>query len=161
MNIIKCIFGFDSNNNNQIGNKNKLILGASSLWISTILYDCWYYQFYLLLFSLSSLTIISPIFWYNYHHNSIIHKLDKYLSISCGLYSLYYWYFYLYSYIHHYLIIKSFVISYFLMSYYYYYKNNNTYQLYYHLSFRYSYYFLVYNTIHYSHFNEYYKINYY
>jgi hypothetical protein len=86
MNIIKCLFGIDNNTKREIKNKNKFILGVSSLWISSILYDCWINQFYILLFLLGSLTIISPWFWYSYHINSYLHKSDKYLSISCGIY---------------------------------------------------------------------------
>lgn len=153
MNIIKCLFSIDNNSKRELRNKNKLILGVSSLWISTILYDCWINQFYLLLLSLGSLTIISPYFWYSYHFNSNLHKLDKYLSISCGIYSLYYWYFYLYSHLYYYLLLKSIVIGLFLMSSYFYNKNNHNYQLYSHLLFRYSYFFLVYNTIHYNNYN--------
>ncbi len=153
MNIIKCLFSIDNNTKRELKNKNKLILGVSSLWISTILYDCWINQFYLLLLSLGSLTIISPCFWYSYHFNSNLHKLDKYLSISCGVYSLYYWYFYLYSHLYHYLLLKSIVIGFFLMSSYSYDKNYYNCQLYSHLLFRYSYFFLVYNTIHYNNYN--------
>lgn len=153
MNIIKCLFTIDTKNKREVRNKNKLILGVSSLWISTILYDCWINQFYLLLFSLSSLTIISPCFWYSYHFNSYLHKLDKYLSISCGIYTSYYWYFYLYSHIYYYLLLKSIVIGFFLMSSYFYNNSNNKYQLYSHLLFRYSYFFLVYNTIHHNNYN--------
>lgn len=160
MNLIKSLFTIDNNIKREIINKNKLILGVSSLWISTILYDCWINQFYLLLFSLSSLTIISPWFWYSYHFNSNLHKLDKYLSVSCGIYSLYYWYFYLYSHLYYYLLLKSIVIWFFLMSVYFYSNSNHKYQLYTHLLFRYLYFFLVYNTIHYHDYylnNNYYK----
>lgn len=160
MNIIKCLFGIDNNTKREIKNKNKFILGVSSLWISSILYDCWINQFYILLFLLGSLTIISPWFWYSYHINSYLHKSDKYLSISCGMYSLYYWYFYLYSQLYYYLLLKSIVIGFFLMSSYFYINSYHKYQLYAHLLFRYSYFFLVYNTIHHNNYylnNNYYK----
>lgn len=152
MNIIKCLFTIDKIER-EIKNKNKLILGVSSLWISLILYDCWINQLYLLWFFLSSLTIISPWFWYSYHTNSYLHKLDKYLSISCGLYSLYYWYFYLYSHIYYYILLKSIIIGFFLMSSYFYNISNHNYQLYSHLLFRYFFFFLVYKTIHYNKYN--------
>jgi hypothetical protein len=152
MNIIKCLFTIDKIER-EIKNKNKLILGVSSLWISLILYDCWINQLYLLWFCLSSLTIISPWFWYSYTLNSYLHKLDKYLSISCGLYSLYYWYFYLYSHIYYYILLKSIIISFFLMSSYFYNNSNHKYQLYSHLLFRYFFFFLVYKTIHYNNYN--------
>jgi hypothetical protein len=61
--------------------KNRLILGTSSFWIINLIYKTYLYELYFQTFLLSSIVIISPLFWYYYKINSIYHKLDNYLSI--------------------------------------------------------------------------------
>jgi hypothetical protein len=62
-------------------NKNKLILGTSSYWIINLIYKSYIYELYFQSLLLTSIMIISPLFWYYYKINSIYHKLDNYLSI--------------------------------------------------------------------------------
>ena len=61
--------------------RNRLILGTSSLWIINLIYYSYIRQLYIQTLLLSSITIISPLFWYYYKINSIYHKLDTYLSV--------------------------------------------------------------------------------
>jgi hypothetical protein len=61
--------------------KNRLILGTSSFWIINLIYKSYFNQLYFQSFLLTSIVIISPLFWYYYKINSIYHKLDNYLSI--------------------------------------------------------------------------------
>ena len=61
--------------------KNRLILGTSSFWIINLIYKSYLNQLYFQSFLLTSIVIISPLFWYYYKINSIYHKLDTYLSI--------------------------------------------------------------------------------
>jgi len=62
-------------------NRNRLILGTSSFWIINLIYYSFIHELYFQSLLLSSITIISPLFWYYYRINSIYHKLDNYLSI--------------------------------------------------------------------------------
>jgi len=61
--------------------KNRLILGTSSFWIINLIYKTYLNQLYFQSLLLSSIVIISPLFWYYYKINSIFHKLDNYLCI--------------------------------------------------------------------------------
>jgi hypothetical protein len=78
--IFKQLIMFYTSQDNM-PNKNKLILGTSSLWILNLIYYSFIEELYLISLLLTSVTIISSIFWYNYKINSIYHKLDNYLSI--------------------------------------------------------------------------------
>jgi hypothetical protein len=51
--------------------KNRLILGTSSFWIINLIYYSYIQNLYIQTFLLSSITIISPLFWYYYKINSI------------------------------------------------------------------------------------------
>lgn len=66
--------------------KDKIILGTSVLWLLPLLYNSFILQWYFLSFMLSSIIVISPIFWYNYKLNSIEHKLNNFLTLSCVTY---------------------------------------------------------------------------
>jgi|694.fasta_scaffold83916_3 hypothetical protein len=61
--------------------KNRLILGTSSFWIINLIYKTYIYELYFQSLLLTSIVIISPLFWYHYQINSIYHKFDNYLSI--------------------------------------------------------------------------------
>jgi len=61
--------------------RNRLILGTSSFWIINLIYHSYIRQLYFQTLLLSSITIISPLFWYYYIINSFYHKLDTYLSV--------------------------------------------------------------------------------
>lgn len=69
------------NNQDDMPYKNRLILGTSSFWIINLIYKSYLNQLYFHSFLLTSIVIISPLFWYYYKINSIYHKLDNYLSI--------------------------------------------------------------------------------
>jgi len=45
---------------------NRLILGTSSFWIINLIYYSYIHQLYFQSLLLSSITIISPLFWYYY-----------------------------------------------------------------------------------------------
>ena len=91
----------------------------------------------LLLFLLS---IISPVFWYNYKVNSFYHKIDKSIVISLFIYYLYFHFYYLIS-------ITSIIAIFYILSIKTCIYNNYELQLYSHLSFRYFTFLLLFHYI--------------
>jgi hypothetical protein len=128
-------------NQDNMPNKNKLILGTSSFWILNLIYYSFLEKLYLQSLLLTSITIISPIFWYNYKINSIYHKLDNYVSILIFIYII------LYNY-----LLLSYIDIFFIISFYYtsllftIYKKYNI-QLCFHLLFRLYFYKIIFLTI--------------
>jgi hypothetical protein len=128
-------------NQDNMPNKNKLILGTSSFWIINLIYYTYLEELYLLNLLLTFITIISPIFWYNYKINSIIHKLDNLLSILIFIYII------LYNFILLSCIDIFFMLScYFISIIFTIYKKYNI-QLCFHLLFRLLFYKIIYLTI--------------
>jgi len=66
--------------------ENKIIIASTSLWLLPLLYHSFIFQWYFLSFLLTSITIVSTLFWYNYNINSIQHKLNNYLIFICFIY---------------------------------------------------------------------------
>jgi len=85
MKLLKLLFLTTSNNSTPLPLQNQFILGISSLWILTILPK----TSLLLSLNIIMISIISPIFWYNYQLNSIFHKLDKLLVWTITFQNLY------------------------------------------------------------------------
>jgi len=70
-------------------NLNKLILGTSSFWILNLNYYSYVKELYFQCLLLSTISIISPLFWYDYKINSFYHKLDNLLCVLTLLYVIY------------------------------------------------------------------------
>lgn len=147
MNLIKNIFTTNMHDDTEVmPNKNKMILSISSLWILNLLSHCYRNNLYILSFLLAPLSIISPIFWYNYKINTIYHKLDKSIVISLFIYLLqtnYYIYYHIYKLIS----LVSIILTFYIISIKSCINNNYELQLYSHLSFRYFTFLLLYNYI--------------
>lgn len=87
MKLLKYLFTTDIYDDTYImPEKNKIIIGASSFWILNLISHSYNKNLYILTIHLILISIFSPLYWYNYKINSIIHKLDKYIVISCFLY---------------------------------------------------------------------------
>jgi len=84
--LVKLLFTTNTYNNYIIPQKNKYILSLASIWILPLIYKTYISNHLILSVILTKLCIISPLFWYNYKHNSLLHKIDKYLAISCYIY---------------------------------------------------------------------------
>jgi len=149
MNILSIIFKTSSCNSTPIPEKNKYILGISSLWILLLFNNS-----LLLSLNIILLSIISPIFWYKYEINSIYHKLDKLLvwtmillNIKNALIKLY---------ISTSIILFSLIIFFYYLSEIFIIKRKFKYQILSHLLFRYFFFIWIYLTI----FNNLYNIPY-
>jgi hypothetical protein len=93
---LSLLFTTTSGNTSPIPETNKYILAISSLWILTILRNSLISLNPFLSLNILSISIISPLFWYNYQINSIFHKLDKLLvwiiaiiNLKYAIYQLY------------------------------------------------------------------------
>ena len=120
---------------NNIPEENKLILGVSSLWISTLIYYSYINQLYLFMFLLSNIVIASPLYWYKHITYSYLYFYDLSFVYIYGIllfyYSLYKFNFYI-------LFIKvSLVLLFYSFSDYYLKKQLFHLQLLSHLTFRY------------------------
>ena len=150
MNLIKIAFTTNIyDDTNKMPNKNKMVLAVSSLWILNLLSHCYLNNLKFLLFLLSSLSIISPLFWYNYKVNSIYHKLDKSIVISFFIYLMQTKY-YIYNHTYQLLSIISIIAIFYIISVKSCINNNNDnyeLQLYSHLTFRYFSFLLLYNYV--------------
>ncbi len=129
-------------------NKNKLILGTSSYWIINLIYKSYIYELYFQSLLLTSIMIISPLFWYYYKINSIYHKLDNYLCISI-LILIIIQYYSIISYIDLFFMIKCYFLSMLFTK-----MKKYDIQLYCHLLFRLYFYKILYLTIDNSPFNN-------
>lgn len=147
MNLIKYIFTTNIyNDTDNMPNKNKMILSISSLWILNLLSHSYLNNLYIIFGLLSLLSIISPIFWYNYKVNSIYHKIDKTIVISLFIYLMQTNY-YLYYHIYNFLSVVLILLIFYIISIKSCIHNNYELQLYSHLSFRYFTFLLLYNYI--------------
>jgi len=122
-------------------NRNKMILGTSSLWILNMVYYFYIKQQYFQTFLLLSIAIASPIFWYSYEINSIAHKCDFYLSTITFIYTIIRYYYYI-SISDIFLLLKFYFLSMYLTIYKVY-----DFQLYAHLLFRCYFYKILYLVI--------------
>lgn len=122
-------------------NINKLILGSSSFWVLNTIYYSYIKKQYFLMSLLSSISIISPIFWYNYEINSISHKLDFYLCSITFIYTIIRYY----HYIHFYDIVL--LINFYVLSRFFTFHKEYEFQLYSHLLFRSFFYKIIYLAI--------------
>ena len=129
-----------------MSNKNKMILCISSLWILNLLSHSYLNNFNILSEILSIVSIISPLFWYNYKINSLYHKFDRILVISVFIYLILTKY-YLYYHIRDFISIVSIIIIFYTISIKSCIQKNYDLQLYSHLLFRYFTFLLVYNYI--------------
>jgi hypothetical protein len=146
MNILSYIFTTNIYDDTYImPKKNKFILSISSFWILNLLYHIYINQLYYLTFLLSSISIISPIFWYNYRVNSIYHKLDKSLVLSSYMYVISNNYYY--NNIKYLILYSSLIFIFFIFSAKSCINNNYNLQLYSHQIFRFLYFNLIYNII--------------
>jgi hypothetical protein len=147
MNLIKYIFTTNIyDDTHKMPNKNKMILSISSLWILNLLSHCYYNNLKILLFLLSILSIISPVFWYNYKVNSLYHKIDKSIVISLFIYLMQTNY-YLYYHFYYLISITSIIAIFYILSIKTCIYNNYELQLYSHLSFRYFTFLLLFHYI--------------
>ena len=138
MNILSYIFTTNIYDDTYImPKKNKFILSISSFWILNLLYHIYINQLYYLTFLLSSISIISPIFWYNYRVNSIYHKLDKSLVLSSYMYVISNNYYY--NNIKYLILYSSLIFIFFIFSAKSCINNNYNLQLYSHQIFRFLY----------------------
>lgn len=122
-------------------NRNKMILGTSSFWILNTVYYFYLKKQYFQSFLLSSIAIASPIFWYNYEINSTAHYFDFYLSLITFIYTItrYYNYISIYDII---ILIKFYFLSMYLTI-----HKEYEFQLYAHLLFRCYFYKILYLAI--------------
>jgi len=144
MDIIPIIFKTSSCNSTPIPNKNKYILGISTLWI-LILFKQSIMISSLLSLNILLLSIISPIFWYKYELNSIYHKLDKifvwtlvFINLKIAIIKLY---------ISTTILFFSLIILFYYFSEIFVIKKKFVYQLISHLLFRYFFFLWIYLTI--------------
>jgi len=84
--LLNLLFTTNTYNNYIVPEKNKYILSLASIWILPLIYKTYITNHLILSVILTNLCIVSPLFWYNYNHNSLLHKIDKYLAISCYIY---------------------------------------------------------------------------
>jgi hypothetical protein len=145
MSLIKYIFTTNIyDDTDKMPNKNKMVLSISSLWILNLLSHSYLNNYYILTFIITSISIISPLFWYNYKINSIYHKLDKNIVISMFIYLLSQTNYYLYYHIYKILSLVSIILLFYLISAKSCINNNYELQLYSHLTFRYFTFLLLY-----------------
>jgi len=143
MKILSLLFT-TNNDTTPIPNKNKFILGISSLWVLTLINHSLLIS-YLFSINIFFISIISPIFWYKYELNSIYHKLDKLFVWSIFLLNLKYALNKLYYLVSIYLF--SLIILFYYLSDYFTIKKKFKYQLISHLLFRYFFFIWIYLTI--------------
>ena len=141
---LSLLFTTTSGNTSPIPEKNKYILALSSLWILTILRNSLILLNPFLSLNLISISIISPLFWYNYKINSLFHKLDKLLVWTIAIINLNYTIYKLYISIT--ILLFSLIIYFFYLSEYFIIKNKFTHQLISHLLFRYFFFVWIYLT---------------
>jgi hypothetical protein len=122
-------------------NRNKMILGTSTFWILNSIYYFYLKQQYFQMLLLSSIAIASPIFWYNYEINSIAHKCDFYFSLITFIYTIVRYHKYIYT-SDIILLIKFYILSMLLTIY-----KEYELQLYSHLLFRCYFYKILYLAI--------------
>lgn len=122
-------------------NRNKMILGTSSFWCLNMVYYFYLKKQYFQSFILLSITITSPIFWYSYEINSIAHKLDVYLSLIIFIYTIIRYQNYI-SFYDIVLLLHFYFLSLYLTIY-----KEYDFQLYAHLIYRCYYYKILYLTI--------------
>ena len=141
---LSLLFTTSNCNNNPILDKNKYILGISSLWILTILRNSLILMYPFISFIIISISIISPLFWYKYQLNSLLHKLDKYLVWTIAIINFKYSLIKLY--ISTTIILLSLIVLFFYLSEYFIIKKKFTHQLISHLLFRYFFFMWIYLT---------------
>lgn len=144
MKLLLLLLTTSNCNNTPIPEKNKYILGLSSLWILTILRNSLLLDYSLLSFISILISIISPIFWYSYQLNSIFHKLDKILVWTIAIINLKYALIKLYISIT--ILLFSLIIYFYYLSDFFIIKKNFKYQLISHLLFRYFFFVWIYLT---------------
>jgi hypothetical protein len=141
---LSLLFTTTSGNTSPIPETNKYILAISSLWILTILRNSLISLNPFLSLNILSISIISPLFWYNYQINSIFHKLDKLLVWIIAIINLKYAIYQLYISIT--ILLFSLIIYFFYLSEYFIIKKKFKHQLISHLLFRYFFFTWVYLT---------------
>jgi hypothetical protein len=141
---LSLLFTTTSGNTSPIPETNKYILAISSLWILTILRNSLISLNPFLSLNILSISIISPLFWYNYQINSIFHKLDKLLVWIIAIINLKYAIYQLYISIT--ILLFSLIIYFFYLTEYFIIKKKFKHQLISHLLFRYFFFVWVYLT---------------
>lgn len=115
--------------------RNKLILGVSSVWISSLIYDSYLNNLYIFMFLLSNITLASSIYWYEHNMNS---KMYLYDLIFVKIYGLTLFYNSLYKFSLFILFIKLIIVLlFYILSDYSLKHNIYNLQLFSHLIFRY------------------------
>lgn len=119
----------------NIPTENKLILGTSSLWISTLIYQSYIRELYILSFLLLNIIIASPLYWYTHIVNSYLYTYD---SSIVSLYGVILFFYSNYTYNITILLLKiGFILLFYTLSDYYYKRSIYNYQLLCHILFRY------------------------
>jgi hypothetical protein len=136
---LSLLFTTTSGDISPIPEKNKYILGISSLWILTILRNSLILLNPYLVLIIFSISIISPLFWYKYQINSLLHKLDKLLVWIIVIINLKYAIYKLY-------ILFLLIIYFFYLSEFFIIKRKFKHQLISHLLFRYFFFIWIYLT---------------
>jgi hypothetical protein len=136
---LSLLFTTTSGDISPIPEKNKYILGISSLWILTILRNSLILLNPYLVVIIFSISIISPLFWYKYQINSLLHKLDKLLVWIIVIINLKYAIYKLY-------ILFLLIIYFFYLSEFFIIKHKFKHQLISHLLFRYFFFIWIYLT---------------
>jgi hypothetical protein len=144
MKLLLLLFTTSNCNNNPIPDKNKYILGISSLWILTILRNSLILMYPFISFIIISISIISPLFWYKYQLNSLLHKLDKYLVWTIAIINFKYALIKLY--ISTTIILLSLIVLFYYLSDLFIINKKFKYQLISHLLFRYIFFIWIYLT---------------